>query len=194
MSYRQLKPHHRGHRVLQDTTTKNLTLVQNGATANLAIPCWYCCGDLPQHVRPHRVDCHDHIGWPNPEHPDHSCQDAHIDYIDSLVPINRYDHHKRGWYPIRRHLDMSKFFPIHLKDEGYTSVDVTFVNKPTGLVGSGTIDDYIVRFTLEPRCIAAIEEDIDVPYAVFVNGTLGKRKARDVVAKGVLRILAGPIS
>lgn len=191
MAYRQVEKKKPIRRILQDTTTKNMTFVQNGATANLAVPCWYHVAELPQHIRCHDIDHHDHLGWPDPRHPDRSCQSAHL---DDLRPINRYSHDDHGWYHHHRYLDMSKFFPIHLEKEGYTSVDVSFANKPAGLIGKGLIDDYIVRFTLEPMCEDAITKNIDVPYTVFVNGTVDGRKARDVVAKGILRILAGPIS
>lgn len=190
MGYRRIERKKPIRRVLQDTTTRNRTYVQNGATANLAVPCWYDVVDFPQHIRHHHIDYHDHIGWPDPTHPDESCQDSHL---DNMIPSNRYSDKHHGWFGHRRFLNMSKFFPIHLEDEGYTTVDIAFVNPPTGLTAHGYIDDYVVRFTLEPRCNAAIEEDVDVPYTVFINGTVGNRKARDVVAKGILHILSGAI-
>lgn len=191
MGYRTIEKKKPIRRVLQDTTTKNRTYVQNGATAHLAIPCWYDVVNMPQHIRCHHIDYHDHIGWPTPDHPDESCQDGHL---DQMVPSNRYSDYHHGWMGHHKLLDMSMFYPIHLEEEGYTSVDVAFVNPPAGLTAEGYIDDYVVRFTLEPKCESAIEEDIDVPYTVFINGTIGTRTARDVVAKGVLHILSGAIS
>lgn len=189
MGYRTTKRPKPIRRVIQDTSTLSLTKVQNGATAHIAIPCWYKIVNFPEHTHVHDREWHDHIGWPQPGSPDASSQDA---YLIKGAPY-QYSEDRGGWTHAGRYLDLSQFTPIHLEQEGYENVDVAFANPPEGLEASGYIDDYVVRFTLAPMCEAAIDEDIDVPYTVFVSGTVGNRKARDVVVRGTLRILAGPI-
>lgn len=188
MGYRKVEKEKPIRRVLQDTTTRNRTYIQNGATANLAIPCWYHLVRHPQHTHIHDREWHDHIGWPNPGSPDQSSQDA---YLLKGAPYQYVDE-RGGWSSSGRYLDLSQFYPIHLQAEGYEDVEVTFANPPEGLTASGYIDDHIVRFVISPQCDAAVTEDVDVPYTVFVKGRVGSRLARDVVAKGVLHILAGP--
>lgn len=190
MGYRQVKKEKPIRRVLQDTTTRNRTYIQNGATAHLAIPCWYMPIDRPQHTHVHDREWHDHIGWPDPTHPDESSQDAYV----LRSPSFTYDPEEIDWNHVHRYLDMSKTIPIHLKQEGYTSVEVAFAKKVEGLEASGSIDDYIIRFNINPMCDAAVHKDVEVPYTVFVLGTINGRKVRDIVAKGILHIVAGPFA
>lgn len=199
MGYRKPDPKPKPiRRVLQDTTTRNKTFIQNGAHAHLAIPCWYLEVKPPKHLHLHDRDFHDHIGWPDPRHHDHSCQDAyhvrhaHWQYHDP----HDFNPHHRGWHHPHRYLDLSKCHPIHLLKEGYENVTIAFDDPPEGLTASGYIDekqDWVVRFDLYPMCDDAIKKDIDVPYTVFVDGSFGTRQVRDVVAKGILRIIHGPI-
>lgn len=192
MGYRTIEKEKPIRRVLQDTTTRNRTFIQNGAIANLAIPCWYHLVRHPQHTHVHDREWHDHIGWPNPGSTDKSSQDA---YLLKDAPYH-YDEDKEGWNHAGRYLDLSQFYPIHLEEEGYTDVEIAFANPPEGLSAYGLIDDYIVRFVISTRCNAAITEDIDVPYTVFIKGEVKTknepRSTRDIVAKGILHILAGP--
>lgn len=192
MAYRNIPKKKPIKRVLQDITTKNMTLVQNGATAWLAIPCWYQEIRHPQHTHIHDREWHDHIGWPSPTRPDNSSQAA---YALKNTPY-LYEKPEEGWIHPGRYLDMSTMRPIHLLAEGYSDVEVVFANAPSGLLSEGYIDDdsdWVVRFLINPMCQSAIEEDVYVSYTVFVKGTIEGRKRRDVVAKGTLRILAGPI-
>ncbi len=189
MAYRKIEKKKPVRRVLQDTAAPNRTYVQNGVTAHLAVPCWYMPLDRPQHTHLHDREWHDHIGWPRPGKPDDSCQDAYL----LKAPPYKYDEARGGWHHAGRYLDMSKCTPIHLEREGYNQVDIAFADKPEGLTASGHIDDHVVRFSITPMCAGAVKEDLDVLYTVFVSGTVAGRKARDVVAKGVLHILAGPI-
>lgn len=194
MAYRQIEKKKPIRRVLQDTTTKNRTLIQNGATAYLAIPCWYYEVRHPQHTHVHDREWHDHIGWPRPDRIDMSSQDAYAIGKHLYAP---YDWPRHGWRIPHRYLDMSNAYPIHLRKEGYSNVEVTFVDPPSGLKAEGYIDqedDWVVRFMVNPMCKDAIKEDVDVNYTVFVNGTVDGHSRRDVVAKGVLTIVAGPIS
>lgn len=186
MSYRERpKPPKRVRRTLQDTATENITFVQNGVTAKLAIPCWYLEVNHPQHTFVHDREWHDHVGWPDPQHPDASCQDA----SSIRLPFHYYDN-LRGWVTSHRYIDMSKCYPIHLKAEGYDKIEIAFTKDIEGLQASGYIDDWIARITFFPQCPDAIEEDITVPYVVFASGE--HTTSRDIIAKGVLRIVSGP--
>lgn len=194
MAYRKIERERPIRRVLQDMTTRNRTMVQNGATAYLAVPCWYHEVRRPQHTHLHDREWHDHIGWPDPRNPDRSCQGAYL-LNKGMVPY-RYLDDREGWVHPGRYLNMSDMAPIHLLAEGYDEVEVAFDDPPAGLSGSGRLDpesDWVVRFLIHPMCEAAVKEDVEVPYAVFVKGNVDGRPRRDVVARGTLRILAGPI-
>lgn len=198
MGYRTLehRPKH-AKRVIQDTSTRNRTFVQNGAHAHIAIPCWYLEPRHPKHARFHDRHMHDHDGWPSPQHPDHICQShCHHHHDDEMW----LDDHVHGIHHVRTYLDMRLVHPIHLTEEGYSKIVVAFDDKPAGLTASGRIDDaqdWVVRVDMHPMCEDAVKEDIEVPYTVFAEGTFktasGSRSVRDVVAKGTLRILAGPM-
>lgn len=193
MAYRKIEKKKPIKRVLQDTTTKNRTFIQNGATAHIAIPCWYQEIKHPQHTHIHDREWHDHIGWPTPDNPDGSSQAAyHLRHHAPYV----YNSTEAGWRNHGRYLNMSNLVPIHLTKEGYESVDIAFVDPPAGLDAEGFIDpdsDWIVRFSITSMCDRAINEDVEVEYSVFVNGTINEKKRRDVVAHGTLKILAGPV-
>lgn len=191
MGYRRSEPPKRHRRTMQETATRNRTYVQNGSTAELAIPCWYMEVLPPKPVSYHNVPLHDHIGWPDPYEPDHSCQ-----YGDVAHHADAFEHgYDKGY--VRRLLDTRRLIPIHLEDEGYTSIEVAFANKPTGLVGHGLIDegeDWVVRLTFDVDCPDAIDERLVVPYTAVARGRMGNRNVRDLVAVGDLIILPGPIT
>lgn len=192
MSYRIREPRrHQHRRDVRDVATPSGVYVQNGATFNYAIPCWYLIAEEPRRAHCHSRAHHDHVGWPSPNHPDHICQ--HWDFAHSCCS---HEHGKHVCDHCSRFLDMGLLKPIHLRDEGYSEVEVAFDSPPAGLIGSGEIDaddDWVVRVLLHPMCRDAVSEDVDVPYSVFVKGNVGGRQRRDVVARGTLRILAGPI-
>lgn len=208
MGYRQLerKPKPR-RRTFHDTSTKNKIFIQNGITGYFAIPCWYNEMKHPIHTHLHNIDHHDHVGWPNPDNPDHSCQSAHRHHLHPHHPIHPeipYDHHRRGWHAPHHLLDMSKVFPIHLRKEGYTGISVALENPPSGLTVTGAIenrkndkgewvDDHIIRLSVTPKCKTVIDNDVDVRYTVFANGSFDGRDVTHMVTKGVIHIIAGPI-
>lgn len=188
MAYRKLEKPKRQRRVMQAAATENMIFVKNGVTANLAIPCWYYEVKHPQHTHVHDREWHDHRGWPNPNHPDRSCQDA---YNIKNAPF-KYDCKRGGWHHGGRYLDLSNCFPIHLLKEGYESVSVFFEPYISGLKAYGSIDeeeDHVVRIRFEAASEDAIKQDVDVSFTIVIV----KDNARDVVSTGKLRILAGPI-
>lgn len=192
MGYRKLE--HRPkpkHRTFHDTSTKNKIYIQNGVTGYFAIPCWYNEMKHPLHTKIHNIDRHDHYGWPEPDRPDHSCQSAHRHHLE--IP---YDHCRHGWHDTHRLIDMSQIFPIHLKAEGYKSISVALENAPSGLTVNGSIDstdDWVIRLSVTPKCKTVTDEDVDVKYTVFANGSFDGRDVSHMVAKGVIHIIAGLI-
>lgn len=107
--------------------------------------------------------------------------------------VQRIDHH--GW-PTPDSVDHS-FQPIQEHDgpqeidlvaEGYSEVEVAFFDAPDGLTGYGHIDVNIVRAVVNASCETLMDTDADVRFAIYAKG-IG---LKDVVAKGILHIVAGP--
>lgn len=184
MGYRSIeRPPKKPNRSMQDTSTRSRIYVQNGATANLAIPCWYKEVRRHKQAVPHCRDHHDHIGWPDPHHPDHSCQAYDYAQIDP--------HHPERGYCGHNYVNIESMIPIHLIEEGYTDIEVVLKDSPSGITTSGYIDiyeDWVVRVLFDVSDHPSLDEDKDIEYAVFaVKGNI-----RDVVMIGTLTILAGP--
>lgn len=148
-----------------DIARQSIISVDNGSISRFSIPSFY-----GEH---HDRKLHDHLGWPYPGHPDHSCQ---------LPP---------GCEFVLNEID--------LPGEGYTSIEVAMTDPPDGLVFTGTIDYNVVSLTITAMCESATSDDIDVPFCVYATGTIENDydeenvQLRDVVTKGILHIVAGPI-
>ena len=153
----------------RDVATKSDISVDNGTISRMSIPCNY--GWLERPPRHDRM-MHDHIGWPSPDHPDRSCQ-----------------------LPPRRYGRIIAAHPIDLPGEGYESIEVSLLDPPEGLSMSGDIDYDVVRLSIAAMCPDLEERGADVSFAVYAVGEseeLGTQ-LRDVVTKGTLHIVAGPI-
>ena len=164
MGYR--KPDHRPPK-MEATNTPTEVFVNNWATTSLAFPCWYVSD--PEH--PHHECCcrdhHDHIGWPNPDSPDDSCQIPHIH--------TNHHHH------------LAELTPIHLHEEGYVQVLVS-VGGDHLIDAYGWIDskcDWIVRVSLTPEAEDLVEPSV-VPMTVYIVHENG---SREVLANSTLHIL-----
>lgn len=150
---------------INDTARQTVISVDNGTINRIAIPTFF-----REH---HDVSLHDHIGWPHPGHPDHSCQ---------LPP---------GCEFVLNEID--------LLGDGYDAIEVSMVDPPDGLSFTGSIDYNIVTLNIVAMCNAAISEDIDVTFSAYATGTIDNDyneedvQLRDVVTKGVLHIVAGAI-
>lgn len=160
-------PERRRH--LFDVATPVDIYVDNGTIARVEIPCSYVSHFC------HDRKFHDHIGWPSPDHPDGSCQIP--SEMTKVVMVNE----------------------INLPDEGYNDIDISFVDAPDGLIAEGSIDVDVVWLTFSPVCASAVTSDVDVTFAAYATG-LGMDNdgnmtvpLRDVVAKGKLHIVAGPL-
>ena len=156
-----------------DVAKQSVINLDNGTISRISIPCFYKYGQsYPKHDRM----MHDHVGWPSPRHVDDSCQLPPMKY-DQILVLNEID----------------------LPSEGYTSIEVAMVDEPDGLTVSGVINHNVINLTITIMCQDAIEENIDVPFAVYAIGSTAGRTdvesvdLRDVVTKGVLHIIAGPI-
>lgn len=200
MAYRKLQPHkpHR-NRTMQDTVTPGRTFVHNGATAYLAVPCWYHELRRPKPVRPHNRLVHDHMGWPDPRRPDRGCQNW--DFAECRCSKGHYvegphvpytGHAGCGMHRhCRDYIDLRKFFPVHLTEEGYTKAVVDMENPPAGVKAEAWIDeanDWVVRILFDVA-IPNMTEPLRLKYTVRVERGTGNRIHRDIVTIGVLDIL-----
>lgn len=184
--------HHAPRRTLQDTATASRIYVQNGSRFRMAIPCWYCVVDPPVEAHCHSRAWHDHVGRPSPRHPDHVCQSW--DFAHSCCS---FDRHKHECDHCHRYLDMDRMVPIHLGREGYTRIVVAMDDAPEGLEAEGRIDsdrDWVVRIDLDAKVPTAVREQVEIPYTVFAEGTVMGQQVRDVVSRGSVVVLPGPIS
>ena len=193
MSYRlddEPKHHKPELRTVQDTVTLSTVFVQNGTIFEVACPCWYLEVERPRRAHCHDRKYHDHVGWPSPRHPDHVCQSW--DFAHSCCS---HDAHKHHCDHCHMYLDMGRLIPIHLKDEGYTTVRVAMDDAPEGLKVSGRIDsrdDWIIRLTIEAKVASAIKEKKKCRFTVFIDGKFEDRNVTDVIATGKIVVLPGP--
>lgn len=157
-------------RHIDDTARKTKISVDNGTVSHLAIPVFY------HERRHHDRRLHDHIGWPSPGHPDRSCQ---------LPPWEE---------------DVVTLDEIDLQGEGYDSVEFCTAEDVEGLSVVGAIHGNAVSLSISAMCPAASESDLSVEFSAYIAGEIDNDyeepdvQLRDVIAKGVLHIVAGPIS
>ena len=202
MGYRKLEPKPRlKNRNMQDMVTPGRNFVHNGATAYFAIPCFYQEIRHPVRVRPHNRLVHDHLGWPNPQHRDRSCQAWDFANCTCRLGIECYT----GCGSMscgrertcRKYIDMSRLFPIHLTREGYGNPVVEMTDPPAGLVASAWIDDvddWVVRVLFDAQVESAVAEPVTVPFVVKVTRTdLHNKVHRDIVSLGKLTVLPAPL-
>lgn len=156
----------RRQRSMQDTATPGTVFVHQGATAHLAIPCFYQEAHFPVHAHPHDRMRHDMLGWPTPEHPDHVCQEWDFD----RHCCRRTPHMKFCPPSCERFVDLGRLYPIHLTEEGYESV---VVEQQTGLVTvTGGIDeeqDWVVRLVISSEVDMEVTKPQRTSAAVYVT-------------------------
>lgn len=196
MSYRiQSKPKPHPHRSLVDVTTPAHVFVHNGTIAHLAFPCWYQEVHKPLRAHRHNRHLHDHRGWPSPSHPDHICQlwvpDKHCCSIGL--------HHECSPH-CRHYIDLTGIMPIHLINEGYTSIRLAF-NASDEVPDTGDIeiqeayidpdDDWVVRVTLFAHDFDGLYEPAKYKMTVFALADASEHgpARRDIVALTDLIIL-----
>ena len=89
---------------------------------------------------------------------------------------------------------------IDLPAEGYTSVEVSLLDPPDGLEFTGMIEYNNICLTIASMCPSAENKDVEVKFSVYAVGSSDfygdyrePVELRDVVTKGILHIVAGPI-
>ena len=171
MSYRiNERPHPRPQRSVTDVATPVRLTVSNGTIAHFAFPCWYQEVHPPVPAHPHDHHRHDYEGWPAPSHPDHCCQLwSPIRHMCSIGERHECSPH------CEHYVDLGKVFPIHLSEEGYSSIQVSWATEdgvaPEGLDVVGWIDeddDWVVRVTVSSEVPTALEKPQRARFSVFV--------------------------
>lgn len=213
MAYRRLEPHKKEpNRTMQDTTTPSRLFIDNGATADFAVPCWYAEMRPPVRATLHSRPWHDHLGWPNPDRPDRSCQNydfahhsCHKGHRIDVPPFGSQLRHGAHGCGQCGHcddfIDLAEFFPIHLTAEGYTRVSVSFVDRPEGLTYEAWIDpkdDWIVRVFFSANVDEAVREPQKCVFSVKVHRDGGPSPSwkggerADIVYRGEIVIIPTP--
>lgn len=196
------KHKHVPNRTIQKTTTPGTFYIVNGQEARLAFPCWYKEINPPAYAQHHCRDLHDHVGWPSPDHPDHSCQDhdfAYVRHFGCRDASHRHgigSHHEssvtRGnvaYDHCGDYVSLQNLHPIHLLAEGYKDITVQVGDTKSGLAAQGWIDegeDWIVRVLFK-----AMISDLDKPYVtrLAVRASNEKLNKIDTVFLGRLVVL-----
>ena len=190
MGYRQIEKHKpKPNRTAQKTATPVRYFMQNGTTFNLAIPCWYKEIHKPIKAHHHCRAKHDHYGWPNPDHPDHSCQ-----WHDFAIECHNPFRHHGECHHHHHYIDMADLFPIHLTKEGYSKIIIAFDKELEGLEAEGYIDekdDWVIRVDFSAYLLEAIDKHVDVRFVVKVADE--DETMVDVASFGLLRILPLPL-
>lgn len=151
---------------INDTARQTVISIDNGTINRISIPSFF-----REH---HDKDLHDHLGWPHPGHPDRSCQlPSGCEFV-----LNEID----------------------LPGNGYDAIEISMIDPPEGLSFTGSIDYNVVTFNIVAMCQDAIANDLDITFAAYATGTIDNDyddedvQLRDVVTKGTLHIVAGPIA
>lgn len=157
---------HDHRKQIDDTARQSVIRVDNGTINRISIPSFY--------QEYHDRKLHDHLGWPSPGHPDRSCQlPAGNEFV-----LNEID----------------------LEGEGYDAIEVSMIDPPEGLEFTGSIEYNVITFNITVMCPSAISDDLDVTFSAYATGTIDNDydeedvPLRDVVTKGTLHIVAGPIA
>ena len=81
----------------------------------------------------------------------------------------------------------------------YDDIEVALADTVTGLAFTGTIENNIIKLTIAAFCPSAEDDDVKVRFAVYAvgdgltEGSSNTVAVSDVVTKGTLRIVAGPL-
>lgn len=197
MGYRL--PDERGH--LDDVASRCVINVDNGVLSRFAIPCYYHKG-RPWSPRMHRM-VHDHFGWPSPDNADKSCQ----------LPSTRC-----RWLPVVEGIDLEgEGYSSILVSMTDPPDGLSFGGAIDGNVVKLTItslcEDAVEKDLDIPFCVYALSENAPIvsdeteqessetssdtsendPNASYDNEHIRTTTLRDIVIKGTLHIVAGPI-
>lgn len=184
------------NRTMQGLTTPYRVYMENGQTVELAIPCFYQEVRPPIPVHRHCRPWHDHVGWPSPSHPDHSCQEWDF-ASDCSTAAGRLEVHRA----CERELDLARLVPVHFKEE-YSDVSFNAVATDEEGKDAGEItikadlddhDDWVVRVSID--ALAMIVPPKGGPkrfwFTVKYVGTIGPKAPEDykVLCKGEIVVM-----
>lgn len=185
MGYRiQEKPDLPKTRQASTASTPASLVMHNGTIAHFAFPCWYIMAPKPPYDEMPPYHEIDHLGWPDPSHPDSSYQHEAFCHDGFTVLKDAYD------------LDLMR--PIRLLREGFDGVRIVWANKerkaPEGLDLSVSIDDkddWVVRLVAKAALPDAIEEPRMHRFAVLAHAPAkGRLRERlDIVAAPTVIVL-----
>lgn len=139
------------NRTMQGLTTPYRIYMEDGQTVELAVPCFYQEVRPPIPVHRHCRPWHDHVGWPSPSHPDHSCQEWDF-ASDCSTVAGRLEVHRA----CEHELDLARLVPVHFKEE-YGDIEFRIrIADENGDVGDeieadaylDPHDDWVVRIRL----------------------------------------------
>lgn len=146
--------------------------VANATTEVWSIPCYYLNIERPLDY--HDAHLHDHIGWPGPGHPDHSCQRP-WEYADGIALDTVY-----------HYIDMEHAIPIHFMSDYETDngqrqyqVNVQFDESNPQVDWTATIrnqpDDWIIDIAFNPTFSFEDLEDgpVELKFGVTLSGSRG---------------------
>lgn len=210
MGYRndcEVHHHRKPNRTVQKVTTPATFYVTNGQETRLAFPCWYNEILPPMHFRHHCRDLHDHIGWPDPQHvdrscqewdfakhePHHGCRDSSHRHAPSSAHVCKSGamHH---YHHCSDRLDLGRMHPIHLLKEGYEKITVQTSDVKSGLAAKGWIDeseDWVVRVWFKAD-IADLKKPFVTDLAIRANND--ELKKIDTIFLGRLVVLPAAMS
>ena len=126
----------------------------------------------------HDQKLHDHIGWPNPEHPDAICQ---------MLPGYKHPWTVRKVGPV-------SFEPINLLNEGYDEAYVTYEDEDAYDVLDTQAwidddDDCIVRMSVLANLPSFSDKPKDFRFTLFIKKQ--DDSAIDAVCHGIVTVLPG---
>jgi len=144
--------------------------VRNGATAKIALGCYY--------LGKHDSKLHDFLGWPNPDHQDMICQE-----LNNFRLFNKKD----------KTVELEE---IHLTEEGYDEVAIAYEDSEYAqyLITEAAIDeddDNIIRVKVTANLPEFTDKPIDVRFTVFVRKT--SETMIDSVCHGFISVLPGAV-
>lgn len=177
MGYRTFehKPHE-PQRTMQTTATPLKIYVPNSGNAYVKIPCFYQEIKPPTKMRPHNRPLDDHMGWPDPRRIDHSCQ-LYEPFEAGVEPPHTA---MGGRPPVRKLLDMDRLIPIHLKDEGYKELFVTWSkgNPTTGITNYYAVfdeeQDWVIDLMVSVLDEADPQEEATYKFSLWIDGEYGQ--------------------
>jgi hypothetical protein len=158
-------------RTMQQTVTPMHFYIMEGAKSTFSIPCFYYEPPKPDRAHRHNRLLHDHLGWPNPGHPDTICQHWH--WADACCG-------KGHTSPCHRHcrdyLDLNVMIPLRFKAEGGSVNGVRLGGldgwNANGLTVTASIDtecDWIIRLAVSAQTVDTDGKRRDARVAIFMN-------------------------